>query len=144
MKPTQGQPVLVAEPTPSHARHLRSLLQQMRYRVCLATDCREAIDVLRREAPAHAIVAVELATNGEPLLAGLARLPALDHLIGTGPGGEPASEITARRAGATAYLARPISAGPLAAALTAPRGRYEPVHNTVKGAGRCPEETWNE
>ena len=144
MDATHDQSVLVAEPAASHARHLQRLLRRMHYHVRLAADSRAAIDVLQRESPAHAIVAVELAAKGESLLARLARLPAIEHLIATGPGGDPGRELAARRSSATAYLARPVSAGPLAAALKIPQGRYEPVNRTRKGIMRCPTEPCNE
>ena len=66
------------------------------------------------------MIATELTAGQDPLLARLARLPALQPLVATGPPDDPATEMLARLAGADVYLTRPVSPEVLASALQLP------------------------
>ena len=115
-----GNAILVVEPEPANARHIRRLLRQMSYEAPLATTAPTALDAVRREVFPRAIVAVELVLGSQPLLTYLSRLPAMELLMATGPPGAAGWESRARRAGAHLYLPRPVEATLLATALARP------------------------
>jgi CheY-like chemotaxis protein len=113
-------PVLAAEPNLADAKHLVQCFGRLRQPVRLAMSPADIIDLLRREAFGRAIVATEMTLDGEPILARLARLPTLQRVVATGPGGDPALEVRARLAGAHVYLPRPVDLEDLARALAIP------------------------
>jgi CheY-like chemotaxis protein len=113
-------PILAAEPDLADARHLVQCFGRLRQPVRLAMSPEDILDLLRREAFGRVIVATEMTLDGEPILARLARLPMLQHVVATGPGGDPALEVRARLAGAHVYLPRPVDLEDLARALAIP------------------------
>ena len=112
-----GKPVLVAEISLAEAEHLVRALARLSRRVRMATSAEQLLGLLRSEILHEAVVAVELEIEDKPALTYLARLPAMERLVAVGPANEAAMEIQARTAGATAYLARPVTANTLAGAL---------------------------
>ena len=112
--------ILVADGIPEQADFVQQLLRQMDYRVETAVSAEEVLKLIGREMLDRAIVAVEMTMDNEPTLARLSRLPALNRLVAIGPAGDAEMEMLARRAGAHVYLARPVMADPLAAALHIP------------------------
>lgn len=119
MARTDAQSLLAAEASPA-AQELLRCLRPLGARVALATSAEEALRALRREVFRRAVVAIEIALDGEPLLARLSRLSSLECLVAIGPGGDAAAEGAARVAGAQAYLARPVTTGLLSRALGLP------------------------
>ncbi len=115
-----SKPVLVADPHAAQAAGLGRRLRRMGHEVCVVTTANDALDRMRREVLNQAVVAVELALNGKPILARLARLPALECLVAIGPGGDVAMERLARCCGAHVYLPRPVATESLAMALRVP------------------------
>lgn len=113
--------ILAAEVDVADARHLLRCLAPLSRRVLVAITPEAVAELLRREAFAAAAVAVELTLRGRPLLACLTRLPCPGHTVAIGPAGVPTLERLARRAGAQAYLIRPVSADLLTLALTGHR-----------------------
>ena len=109
--------VLVAEVSSQAAARLETMLRRLGHRVRTATSVGQTLEIVRREIVAQAVVAAELHLAGEPILARLSVLPALRRLVAVGPAGRPDVEIRARRAGADAYLARPVHPVRLATAL---------------------------
>ena len=115
--------ILLADGMPEQAHFVSQLLRQMDYRVVMATRVDEMLEIIAREILDRAIVAVEMAMDGEPILSRLARLPAQRRLVATGPAGDVGMERLARQAGADVYLARPVSADALAVAIHVPACR---------------------
>jgi CheY-like chemotaxis protein len=113
-------PILAAEPTLAGARNLVQCLSGLRLPVRLAMSSSDIIDLLRREVFTRAVVASEFMIDGEPAIARLTRLPMLERVVAIGPAGNADLEMQARRAGAQAYLTRPVSAESLARALAIP------------------------
>ena len=111
------QPILIVEPAPDDARHVVRCLEGLKQSVCLAVSAEEAMDLLRRELFTRAVVAAEAMLDGRPLLARIAGLPTLEHVVATGPAEDARMETRARIAGAHLYLPRPVSAKRLARAL---------------------------
>ena len=111
--------ILAAEPRRADAEHLWQCLAPVRDYVCLARSACEALEMVRRQAFSRAVVATELMLDDTPVLARLSRLPALEHLVATGPAGNPEMEILARTSGADLYLTRPVSFERLSRALWA-------------------------
>ena len=109
--------ILAVEATEQEARRLRVLLETLGRSVRLAMSPDEALRLLRREILQEAVVAIELACGGRPLLAHLAALPAITRLVAIGPAGDVRLEEAARRGGAGAYLSRPVKLDALAAAI---------------------------
>ena len=109
--------ILVAAAAPQEAYNLQRLLRQMGYLARMAPTPGQVLEVMRREMVDQAIVAIELTLAQEPILARLARLPCVQHLIATGPAGNVDMETRARCAGAHVYLPRPAEIEALAMAF---------------------------
>lgn len=117
--------ILAAEIDAAAAKHLMRCLRPLGRRVFLATSAEQVLDGLRREVFPRAAVAVELVVDGQPLLARLARLSALERLAALGPGGDLEMERAARLAGAGVYVPRPVTTGLLSKALGLPLAGVE-------------------
>ena len=109
--------VLAAEFDRANADHLQRCLDLLGYQARLAITGRDVLDLMRRELFSGAVIATELALDGQPLLPRVSRLPALECLVATGPAGDVQSELLARRGGASAFLPRPVTVNALANAL---------------------------
>jgi len=109
--------ILAAEGRPEDAMRLRECLAILGEHVRMATSAAEVMEHLRRDIFTRAVVAVELSWDCEPMLARISRLPAVEHLVATGPPGDTRMEARARAAGARAYVARPVTVRVLAMAL---------------------------
>ena len=109
--------ILAAETNGQDARHLLRSLTPLGRPVRLATTTQDVLELLRREIFIAAVAAVEMALDGEPMLARLARLPSLEHLVAVGPVGEMNWRNLAYRAGAETCLTRPVTTEALAGAL---------------------------
>jgi len=118
--------ILAAEFDRADGDHLERCLGLLGYRARLATTGRGVLDLMRRELFPGAVIATELALDGEPLLPRVSRLPALECLVATGPAGDLQSELLARRGGANAFLPRPVTANALANALRLLSARLAP------------------
>lgn len=120
--------VLLAEANPKFARQATDCLVGMGLSVCMAMSCEEVFRWLHRRVFEQVIVAAELMTGGETLIARLARLPSITCLIAVGPAGDAEMETRSRTAGATTYLHRPLVAETLAKTL----GKLEPETKSTK------------
>ncbi|MHC4983920.1 MAG: hypothetical protein ACYTF6_12240 [Planctomycetota bacterium] len=112
--------ILAAEHDNQSAKELAEVLAALGYDVYPAASATEAMAVMRSAILRAAVVAVELALGEEPLLLRLSCLPAIERLVAIGPAGDGETELTARLAGASAYVARPATTEKLADALSAP------------------------
>jgi len=112
--------VLAAERGPAEASRLQRSLLQLGCRTRTASSPGEILALIRQEVFHRAIVAVELAWEGEPILARLARLPLPRDIVAIGPNGDPEMERLGRASGASVYLERPITIDKLAKALWIP------------------------
>jgi len=117
MVPRRGNSVLVAEPISDEAVFLESLLRSWGRDVCVAASVEEVLRIVRRQFVQQAVIATELASAGQTLVARLAVLPSLRRLIAVGPAGRPEIERQARLAGADVFLPRPLPVERLAQAL---------------------------
>jgi ActR/RegA family two-component response regulator len=123
--------ILAAEMDSEDAKHLLRCLKILSPRVLLATTAEEIMRLMRQQILERAVGGIELVLHDEPILARLSRLPALEYLVATGPGGDPQTEILARSTGAKVYLPRPVNVRDLAAALCLPTpGMPQPVPMT--------------
>jgi len=111
--------ILAAEGRPEDAARLRECLAILGEHMRMATSAAEVMEHLRREIFTRAVVAVELSWGCEPMLARISRLPAVEHLVATGPPDDTCMEARARTAGANAYVMRPVTVRVLAMALGA-------------------------
>ena len=109
--------VLIAEPISDEAFFLESLLRSWGREVAAVASVDEALQILRREFVQQAVIATELVSAGQMLVARLAALPSLQRLIAIGPAGRPEVERLARLAGADVFLPRPAPIERLAQAL---------------------------
>lgn len=109
--------IVAAEADPADAEHLLRCLTQLGAWAKLATSAEQVLNLFRKQVFEAAVVGVELALDGEPLLGRLSRLPALECLVATGPTGDLQAERLARSLGAEAYLPRPVSPEALAGVL---------------------------
>ena len=110
-------PVLIAEAGSKEAAFLEGLLRRWGRGVRMAASANEVLRIVRQEVIQQGIVATELTTAGEMILARLALLPSMKRLVAVGPGGRPDIERQARLAGANVFLPRPVAAEKLAWAL---------------------------
>ena len=124
--------ILAAEHDNRSAKELAEVLAALGYDVYPAASAAEAMGVMRRVILRAAVVAVELALGDEPLLARLSHLPAIERLVAIGPPGDGETELKARLAGASAYVARPATADDLADALSAPAWAAGPARRTER------------
>ena len=113
----RGNTVLLAEPISDNAFFLESLLRSWGRDVCMAASVDEVLQIMRREFIQQAVIATELVSAGQMLVARLAALPSLQRLIAVGPVGRPEIEREARLAGADVFLPRPVPVERLAQAL---------------------------
>jgi CheY-like chemotaxis protein len=112
-----GRRVLAVESNPSDVQRITECLTRLGQPFRLATTAERTLEFLRNEIFDKCIAAVELTLDGEPILARLSRLPALNRLVGIGPSNSTEWEDLAYRSGANAYLARPLTVESLAKAL---------------------------
>ncbi len=116
----RGDTVLIAEPIRDDGAFLDSLLRSWGQDVRAATSVNQVLQIVRREFVQQAIIATELVSAGQMLVARLAALPSLHRLIAIGPARRPEIERRARLAGADVFLPRPVLANRLAQALGIP------------------------
>ena len=112
-----GKVILGAEASPTDARRLNRILQGISSSFHVADSPERTLQLLRTRVFDQAVVAAELTINGETLLQLLSHLPSPEHLIAIGPPGDAYLENAARRAGARAYLTRPLIADKIHQAL---------------------------
>jgi CheY-like chemotaxis protein len=113
-------PILVAEFNEDNVSHLVECFARLQQPVRMALSPTDIMNLLRREVFSRAIVAAEMMIDGEPVVARLARLPMMGHVVATGPGDDTAMEVRARAAGASIYLPRPVCLDDLARAMAVP------------------------
>lgn len=123
MRMPNGSAILAAEAGRDEAELLWKCLVPLGRVVRLASSHEAAVALLRRELFQRAVVAVELAEDGVALLARVSRLPSVQWLVALGPA-DPETEIQARAAGASAYVARPATTRALATALRLPLPQF--------------------
>lgn len=109
--------LLAAETGHVRAQELWRALLPLGQHVCLAASAQEAVELLRRELFGRAVVAVELETGGELLLARFKRLSGIERIVAVGPPGDARMEVGARLGGADMYVVRPVSTSLLSRAL---------------------------
>lgn len=109
--------LLAAETNHARAQELWRALLPLGQRVCLAASAQEAVELLRRELFGRAVVAVELETGGELLLARFKRLSGIERIVAIGPPGDARMEVEARLGGADMYVVRPVSTSLLSRSL---------------------------
>ena len=112
-----GKVILGAEASPTDARRLHRLLQGLSSSFHVADSVEQTLQLLQTRVFDQAVVAAELTVNGQTLLQLLSHLPSPEHLIAIGPPGDDYLETAARRAGARAYLTRPLIANQIQEAL---------------------------
>ena len=113
-------PLLAAEADPVNAERLQQCLLPLGQRVFLARSAEDVVGLVRREVFHRAVIAVELALNGELVLARLSKFSGLAYLVAVGPKGDKEREQRARSAGATVYVTRPVTTELLSRALNLP------------------------
>ena len=119
-----SEAILAAEAGRVNAENLWRCLLPLGQQVFLATSSEEAFRMLHRQRFRRAVVAAELAIDGEPLLSRLSRLSGMECLVAVGAGDNADMEQTARVAGANVYVARPVTTELLSKALRLfPAGR---------------------
>ena len=112
--------ILAAERGPAESSRLYRSLVQLGCRVRTGSSAEEVLLMIRREIFQRAVVAVELAWEGQPILARLARLPSLWDIVAIGPSGDFEMERLGRASGVHLYLERPVTMEKLAKALWIP------------------------
>ena len=110
-------PILAAEYASADAEQLSGALRGLGWPVQVATSAQQVLELMRRQMFGQAVIAAELAMDGQSLLAYLSELSFIDHLVAIGPPGDLETERSARLAGARAYLIRPVRADDLKGAL---------------------------
>lgn len=116
----RGNTVLVAEPDSDHAFFLESVLRSWGRDVAAAASVDEALQIVRCEFVQQAVIATELGSAGEMLVARMSALPSVQRLVAVGPAGRPDIERRARLAGADVFLPRPVPIEQLTQALDMP------------------------
>jgi len=115
--------ILVVEPHRQDAADLVACSAVIGAETRVATSVAEAMDLLRTEVFEAALVAAELGVEAGSLLDRLVRLPSPRVVLATGPIGDTALRLRIHRAGANAFLVRPVDAKSLAMALAHAGGR---------------------
>ena len=127
--------LLAAETTDARAQELWRALLPLGQRVHLAASAQEAVELLRRELIGRAVVAAELETGGELLLARIKQLSAVERIVAIGSPGDTHMEVEARLRGADVYVVRPVSTSLLSRALgvSTPPARGRPATHPIAG-----------
>ncbi len=117
--------VLAVEPGRDDAAVLVRCLGALGMLGRLARSEADAMQLLRRELFDAAVVSAELGLDRGSLLQRLAALPSPSLVLAVGPAGAGDLARRARRAGAGAYLARPVDVESLTIALACAGGRAQ-------------------